>query len=169
MSDVRNSESLVKLRKICKYGVWILIAAIAIMAALAMASITELIICLLDSKFTIFPMDHGATTISVLSTTCSALSGLFVCVLTYRIAITISCDRSPFSQDNVMSMKRIAFICILTFAIMLILEVALFLKNSDIYQLEFPFQLGITGVLTYIFSLLFEYGAVLQTESDEFL
>lgn len=170
MGDVQKSESLAKLRRICRFGVWVLIAAIAVIAAYLVACVAELAICLSDPWFVMIPLDHTATTLNILSSIASAVSGLLVCIMTYRIAMTISCEKSPFNHENVISMKHIAAVCMVTFAVILVLEVFLWATSpADNAQFDFPFQLAITGIVTYIFSLLFEYGAALQTESDEFL
>lgn len=170
MESVQNAASLSKLVKICKYGVWVTAIAIAVTAAMLAGRLAELALCLSDPAMSVFPLDHDGTLIDVIQDSLAAASCLVGCVMLYRICETVSVRGVPFNYDNVRSVRNIAWICIATFFLIIAVQAAMILAlDPEIYQFEFPFQILVMGTITYIFSLLFEYGTVLQTESDEFL
>ena len=86
--------------------------------------------------------------------------------LFYRIHISYT----PFSEKNTKSLKSIAFTAsMMGFAMLLFDFISIFVMEFDIRLRAFVIVYLLMGIIFGLFAQIFEYGRLLQQESDELL
>lgn len=165
-----DSHSLDKLKRVGKIGVWAFIVMEILLIAVCGYYSSILWNCITDSKFAMSPVDNGGTTIDSVCSIMECLVGMFCMAIAYFLIKSITDGDSPFTRKNV---SRLRTICLALFALyfgIIIAEYTLIaVLDPKLYHLDYPISLIAISVVTYIISLLFEYGTALQTESDEIL
>lgn len=84
-----------------------------------------------------------------------------------RIMTAISREYSPFTQDNVVRLTRIAYVFLGVSAVLLVLGLVTSARLDSVVSTIIVFLVAAVGV--YSMALIFRYGAALQKESDETL
>ncbi len=168
MTDMR---SLSKLRRLCTYGSWFLILATIVSALGLFVLSLGVVVCIWYPDAV--PASIGSETllIQVVSLIVPLISCLFGCLIGNEIVESVIDEgTTPFTQENVHRMRVITGLAFTTFLIDIIVQLILYLtfRPEDFFG-NISVGLLLIGILTYAFSLVFEYGTVLQTESDEFL
>lgn len=170
MGDANQPESLTKLRKFCRIGSYLAMLATVVSAVYLLVCLVELFDGLTDSSYVIDPFDHVGSILNILSDIVSALCALVACLLAYKIVMTTGFDNSPFTRSNYVAMRDISVVALIAFSASLVLEVFIwFSADSGNASFDFPLTTILISIVAYMFALIFEYGAALQTESDRFL
>ncbi len=164
-----DTRSLPRLRRFCRLGDVVLKISMAIVCLLLVAVVFGAVMTFLDPDF--FGSENDLMLIYMVSALFRLISGLIGCYLGHRILSSVAKeDSTPFTMENVRMMKRISALAVVTIALVLAVDLTLYICFKPVeYIPEFPLVTLLMAFLTYAFSLLFEYGTALQTESDDFL
>lgn len=170
MSGTVGEATLGKLRRICRIGVWIAVVTIIVVAFMLAVNIVGIAYCYMDPQVHSEPMDNSGTIIHLFCNVLTLAACLWSCVLGYELVDSMKEGSSPFVQANVDRMKDISITIGSTFVALIVLQLVLIaILDPRTYVFDIPAHMIIAGALTFVFTLLFEYGTALQTESDEFL
>lgn len=170
MRGTVGEATLGKLQRICKVGVWVAIIAIVIVALALSVSIAGVAMCYIDPHYHQDPMDHRGTLIHMFCNVLTLCACLWACMLAYELLRSVKEGSSPFIPENVERMKDIAVTIGSTFVALIVLQLILIaILDPHSYVFDIPVHMLIAALVTTVFTLLFEYGTALQTESDEFL
>ena len=165
-----GETTLRKLQTVSRYAVWAARVTIIIVALGMAVNVTGVALCYVDPGFCADPLDNRGTAISALCNIVTMSSCLWCSVLGYNLVLSIRDGGSPFVQKNVERMRDITATMGFTFiALVVIQPVLCAILSPEIYIFDFPLHILILTAVMFIFTLLFEYGTALQTESDEFL
>lgn len=165
-----GESSLRKLRIVSGYAVWIVVFLILIVALCLAVSIIGVIYCYANPYFQVDPMDNKGTIIDFFCNIVVLASCLWCSALGYNTIVSIKDGSSPFVQENVERMKDITITIGATFAALIVLQLILqAILKPELYIFDLPLHLLMMDAVMLVFTLLFEYGTALQTESDEFL
>ncbi len=118
-----------------------------------------------------FGNDSSRYLVYLISASLRLSSGFVGCYLGHRIMSSVAKEGStPFTIENAKKMRQISALTILTIVCVLGAEILMIaILNITDYTPSFSLVMLLMALLTYAFSLLFEYGTALQTESDEFI
>lgn len=167
---MEGEESLARLRNICRIGSWLALVAGIVLAGFLVLSAVAVSMCSLDPEFTIPAMNHTQSCFSSVQNLLFFAFNIVLCSIAFRILRHTGDHYTPFTRENVTGMKVMSVISLLAFAIILIAELLMaVLMGVREFYVDFPMEFIVLAVITYMFSLLIEYGTALQTESDHFL
>lgn len=170
MGGMVGEATLSKLQRISRIGVWLAVVAIVIVAFALAVNIAGVALCYIDPHYHQDPMDNRGTLIHLFCNVLTLCACLWACMLTYELLRSMKEGSSPFITENVERMKDIAVTIGSTFVALIVLQLVLIaILDPRTYVFDIPVHLLIAGLVTAVFTLLFEYGTALQTESDEFL
>ncbi len=166
-----DTRSLPKLRKFCRIGATILmIGMIGIAFLLSIVALVFLLLLVIPEAFVEqFDVDAALIDSGIMAVT--LISCFIGCHLVRQMMKSISSeDSTPFTDENIHRMKMISVLALMTFAMIIAVESVMWLiLEPAAYLWDIPLTTLLISALTYVFSLLFEYGTALQTESDDFL
>lgn len=164
-----GEKSLSKLRTACWYGSLVLLVATILFIGVSMLCLVNIWYCT-DPTYCLPMMDHIQTCVAAVSYLLTSVFIAVVCALAHGIMGRMGANDTPFTQGNVRRMRLITGVSLLAFLLSLAAQFLILLAmRSPVIWVEFPMEFLVIAALTYIFSLLFEYGTALQTESDHFL
>lgn len=165
-----DGSNLERLQKAGRVGVWIVLAAIVVVAVLLALCILGLGMCYADPHLHNAPMDNRGTIINYSCNILTLGACLWACILSYEMLDSIKDGASPFTRDNVGRMRDITATLGATFVGIIVLQVLLMaILQPHTYVFDVPLHILITTAISFVFTLVFEYGGALQTESDGFL
>ena len=166
------SNTLNKLSKISRYAEMITIA----MMVLLVIGITALLV--LGAAVILNPsllaemasgdLSDGQIRTVLVTAVCALILGFVTLYYIYRLFKSIHVNNTPFMDESVKCLERIAIMVIIcTIVLPIITYAAVHLLNGSQEQVfEFnPFSLFI-AFMFYFLSLIFKYGVALQKESD---
>lgn len=141
------------------------------MVAFALAvNIAGVALCYIDPHYHQDPMDHQGTLIHLFCNVLTLCACLWASMLVYELLRSVKEGSSPFIPENVERMKDISITIGSTFVALIVLQLILIaILDPHTYVFDIPLHMLIAAMVTFVFTLLFEYGTALQTESDEFL
>lgn len=167
---MEKGENLPKLRRMCRIGSWAVIPIIVVAALILIGCCIETAISLADYRFTIEPMDNRGTVIYGLCSTIAMVACFWCLVTGYHLLRSISENESPFIPENVIRIREIAVALLASFAVIILAQVLLALTlDPKLYLFDVPLHMLVSGIVCYLFYLIFDYGTALQTESDDLL
>lgn len=164
-----GTNSLTKLKRICKAAVWFCLILVIFTVGMTIMNSVVLGLYLTDPGFTIMEWTRNETLASAARGVLYNIVLVFTAIMTYRITATISREETPFREENVRSIRLVAYVAFIGLIVHITLEVAMYVLTNGDVPLAISLAYIIIATLAYSFSLLFEYGTVLQTESDEFI
>lgn len=168
-------DNLHRLRKVCAYASKVLVVGYVILFALAAITAILGIVAFFNDdiydfvvNFTCAPDSEKSTIVPAIVETIVifAVGGITV-ERTNKIVKSIEGEHSPFTQKNADRMMFLCYTFLITSVVILILE---YLVRKNISMSIFMFlALIFVAVVIYALKLVFQYGAILQKESDETL
>lgn len=165
-----NVESLPKLQRICGAGSWIVLVIAVFAALLLIGCCVYTALAMNDPSYVVEPMDNRGTVINGFCEIIMLIACLWCLILGHGLLRSISENESPFIHQNVVRIKEIALTLLVSFPIVILLQILLVMAlQPELYLFDVPMYILISGIVCYIFYLIFEYGTALQTESDDFL
>lgn len=165
-----NVESLPKLRRICRAGSWVVLAIAMFSTFLLIGCCAYTAMALTDPSYIVEPMDNRGTVINGICDIIMLGTCLWSLVLGYGLLRSIAENESPFIHQNVTRIREIALALLASFVIIMLIQPLLALAlRPEQYMADIPLHMLVSGVVCYVFYLIFEYGTALQTESDDFL
>lgn len=159
-----------RLKKICKYCYCLLllmfVACMMIMSGCIILYIIIFTYPALIAEESIPAMFQMLTDVIVMTVIMTVST---YCIM--RIAKSISTDYSPFTLTNVRYLKIMAVTMMIMFFVHITVQTVFMMleKYPEGYVLNVPLSYIFGSVLLYSLSLIFQYGVVLQKESDETL
>lgn len=168
--EVTGNSDLSKLRRVSRYGSWILAVAFVCLAIIIVIGVVAVITCLNDPSAVVGPMPNE---VAISRSIFSILNGVFgsaLCYEAYRLMRSFQKGGSPFTEENARGIRSLSMICAIAFVVVLAAQLLLsFVIYPEDYAMQFPAQFLVMSAVVYIIYLLFGYGVALQTESDGFL
>lgn len=165
-----NVESLPKLKKICGIGSWIVLAISVMTALMLIGCCVYTALALTNPDYVMDPMDNKGTVINSICETIMLAVCLWCLILGRELLASIAENESPFIIQNVTKIREIALALLLSFLAIILIQILLMLAlQPELYLFDIPLHMLVSGVVCYVFYLIFEYGTALQTESDDFL
>lgn len=165
-----NVESLPKLKRICGAGSWVVLAISVVTALLLIGCCVYTALALTDPKYVMDPMDNRGTVINSICETIMLAACLWCLILGRELLVSIARNESPFIHQNVSRIREIALMLLLSFLVIILLQILLVIAlQPELYMFDVPLHMLVSGIVCYVFYLIFEYGTALQTESDDFL
>lgn len=165
-----NVESLPKLQRICGAGSWIVLVIAVFAALLLIGCCVYTALAMNDPSYVVEPMDNMGTVINGFCEIIMLATCLWCLILGHGLLRSIADNESPFIHQNVAKIREIALALLVSFLIIILLQILLALAlQPELYLFDIPLQMLVSGVVCYVFYLIFEYGTALQTESDDFL
>lgn len=168
--DSKEHGGLGRLRRICRIGAVIGIFLMALALLSLAAYLVEIALSITDSGFHVDPMDNRGSLISGITGAVEMGTCFYALLLGYRLVKALRDERSPFLENNVRMMRDISITLTISFVATLVLQVLLIAVLSPFtYIIDIPLHFLAVAGISYAMYLIFEYGTVLQTESDDFL
>lgn len=168
-------DNLHRLKKVCRYASKVLTVGYVVLFVLAVATLITGIASFFSDDVYKFILDFTRAAdgekITVIAAFVEAtvifLVGSITVERTNKIVKSIEGEHSPFTQKNADIMMFMCYMYIVTAVVILVLE---YLARKSISLSIFAFlALLFVAVVIYALKLVFQYGAILQKESDETL
>ncbi len=166
-------SGLPRLKKMCKYGSYVMYTATAVLVCLALATLILGIVALFgnDTLYSWICIDKNSSDIVIISAFLgNILIWIIASITVFIIGLimkSITSEHSPFTDKNARRMKTLAVTYLISSFLMLIFEL---LADKKPTEAVFIFMgLLLVAVVTYCLTLMCRYGTLLQQESDETL
>lgn len=160
-----------RLQMICRYGSYVLLILLAFVLMFTVLITTLLF--LPDISQQIFEInDYASITILLLSVIILVVISFFILLTTYMLLSAIGRGRTPFTIQNVKSLKLISLFLLLSGVVSSALNVVIekvVASNVVFVQSSVDLTPIFAAIIVYCLALIFQYGVGLQEESDQTL
>lgn len=164
------------LKKMCLYGSKVMLAGTLVLAAIIAALLVLGAGSLVSDGISgiledILGMDFGEESATKVASSYLEMLIIFVLALvtvftTYKVMRSIHDEHSPFTETNVLRVKRLSFVFLFGAVLLLVMEA---LKDGWASMTFMFFGCILLSVVLYMFALMIRYGGLLQDESDRTL
>lgn len=160
-----------RLQKICRFGSYLIaiLLIFLILAAIAVFIVAAFVPEIRDEVF-----NSGDASLNLLNEIVFFITVVITVVIltvVYQLMNAISKGRTPFTIQNVKYIKSIAVLLLILGVVVTILNLTFSLTNTA--GMEYDANIEVTpmlaAIVVYCISLVFQYGVVLQEESDQTL